>query len=317
MDGAWLPDGPLLLVFDHLSLRGLSRVLRVSRGWRALVDGLEHLWTGQFQRYAPAREYIVESLAELAIGKAHVALRKLKVKELKQIIRRERVRVQPGTLVEKKDFVDAIHTHRVRDIESNTQIVKLLKRPRLLVLGINESFPKCALRLAKEDETRTRIHPSELTTFTFHIRVRSDGPMGELTDQDPWYSNRGHGEAKFDPDGTVTFSWPFVDGVEMNPFSQMGMTNPLTLRWELEHDGAVIRILFGAQRGPQEIVCRHPVHGGWILYSMGSVWTSWEMPPCGPDGRSTDAFLWDDELHNLPSAIKPMRGAYGNPNSWT
>ena len=128
--------------------------------------------------------------------------------------------------------------------------------------------------------------------------------MGELTDQDPWYSNRGHGEAKFDPDGTVTFSWPFVDGVEMNPFSQMGMTNPLTLRWELEHDGAVIRILFGAQRGPQEIVCRHPVHGGWILYSMGSVWTSWEMPPCGPDGRSTDAFLWDDELHNLPSAIK-------------
>ena len=26
----------------------------------------------------------------------------------------------------------------------------------------------------------------------------------------------------------------------------------------------------------------------------------------GPDGRSTDAF-WDDELHNLPSAIKPMQ----------
>ena len=50
---------------------------------------------GQFQRYAPAREYIVESLAELATGKggrdspgdAFIS-EELKVKELKQIIRR-------------------------------------------------------------------------------------------------------------------------------------------------------------------------------------------------------------------------------------
>ena len=91
------------------------------------------------------------------------------MKELKQSWG-ERVRVQPGTLVEKKDFVD-IHTHRVRDIESNTPIVKLLKRPRLLVLVT--SLPK-RRSLAKEDETRTRIHPSELTTFS---HIRGDGLM--------------------------------------------------------------------------------------------------------------------------------------------
>ena len=128
--------------------------------------------------------------------------------------------------------------------------------------------------------------------------------MGEVTHMDPWYSNRGHGEARFADDFTVTFNWPTVDGVEMNPFAQMGMSNPLTLRWAIEHDGAVIRILFGAQRGPQEMVCRHPVHGGWVLYSMGSVWTSWEMPACGADGRCVDALLWDDELHNLPCAYR-------------
>ena len=57
-------------MFDHL-LRGLAGPPRIP-GWRALDDGHEHLWTGQFQRYAPAREYIVESLAELAV-QVHVA----------------------------------------------------------------------------------------------------------------------------------------------------------------------------------------------------------------------------------------------------
>jgi hypothetical protein len=225
--------------------------------------------------------------------------------------------VQPGTLVEKKDFVEAIAAARDRAIDTSTDpVAQLLQRPRLLIVGDNnndgnghtgdvhhELYPKAALRFAKQDETRTRIAASELTSFTFHIRVRGDGPMGEVTHMDPWYSNRGHGVARFADDFTVTFTWPTVDGVEMNPFAQMGMSNPLTLRWAMENGGAVIRILFGAQRGPQEMVCRHPVHGGWVLYSMGSVWTSWEMPRCGPDGRCIDALLWDEELHNLPCAV--------------
>ena len=201
------------------------------------------------------RPHVPQSKAD-----AVAALSRLRVKALKQIIRSERIRVQPGTLVEKKDFVEAIAAARDRAIDTSTDpVAQLLQRPRLLIVGDNnndgnghtgdvhhELYPKAALRFAKQDETRTRIAASELTSFTFHIRVRGDGPMGEVTHMDPWYSNRGHGVARFADDFTVTFTWPTVDGVEMNPFAQMGMSNPLTLRWAMENGGAVIRILFGA-----------------------------------------------------------------------
>merc|ERR1712072_597792 len=50
--------------------------------------------------------------------------------------------------------------------------------------------------------------------------------------------------------------------------------------WAVEMDGRIVRILFDGQPGPQEVVCRHPRTWGWVLYSQGTCWTSWEMPEC-------------------------------------
>ena len=50
----------------------------------------------------------------------------------------------------------------------------------------------------------------------------------------------------------------------------------------VELDGSLVQIYFRGQPGPQEIVCRHPLTWGWILYSQGTCWTSWPMPPCVP-----------------------------------
>ena len=58
-------------------------------------------------------------------------------------------------------------------------------------------------------------------------------------------------------------------------------------------------VIFGRE-GPQEIVSRHPVHGGWILYSQGTLWTSWLIPPRAEE----DPLLRDDVLHLLPSDLE-------------
>ena len=312
-----LPEGPFLAVMAFLNLSELSHCCSVSSRFRDLVGARELLWTAQFDTYAIGRVYVVPALAILARGKEAVeeaergriqALRGMRVKKLKAIISQERIVVRPGTLVEKRDFVEAISNWQYKAIEtSKDALTKLIRCPRLLVRP-KEVYPKAALRLAKEDETRYRISESELCSFKFHIRIRADGPIGEVKHLDPWYSNVGHGTAKFSlSDHSVTFRWPFVNGVEMNPFQVMGMSNPLTLKWELAKGGAIIQLLelHGDFRGPQEIVCRHPVHGGFVLFSMGSVWTSFPMPPCGSDGKCVDAMLRDENLTNLPNLHAP------------
>ena len=67
-----LPTGPILVVLEFLSLRALSRALRVSREWQSLVDTHDHLWTAQFSVYAAGREYVVPALAELSRGERAV-----------------------------------------------------------------------------------------------------------------------------------------------------------------------------------------------------------------------------------------------------
>jgi hypothetical protein len=123
-----------------------------------------------------------------------------------------------------------------------------------------------------------------------------------------------------DPDGTT-------DGAPMDPFAALGMR--VRLGWRLvsgqeqspgmpatatgDGGGCVVQLLFNGQPGPEEIVCRHPTTWGWVLYSGGSVWTSWEMPvrvrdsECLHAGKSTvwacsDPLLREEALMGLPSA---------------
>ena len=59
-----------------------------------------------------------------------------------------------------------------------------------------------------------------------------------------------------------------------------------------------------ANGGPQEIVTRHPVHRGWILYSEGTVWTQFPHPKRGKSsGICNDPLLREYNLSNLPSEI--------------
>ena len=78
------------------------------------------------------------------------------------------------------DFVRLILEHTRRRAAVGGWREKLLGRPQLLrrsVNGVHENFPKCALRLSLEDSARTQITEEELLATTFHVRVRSDGPV--------------------------------------------------------------------------------------------------------------------------------------------
>mmetsp|Transcript_23330 Transcript_23330/g.52625 ORF Transcript_23330/g.52625 Transcript_23330/m.52625 type:complete len:109 (+) Transcript_23330:750-1076(+) len=102
-------------------------------------------------------------------------------------------------------------------------------------------------------------------------------------------------------DRKVTFTWPLdpKTGEEMNPFADFGFPmNEMT--WELELEGRIVRLCIMGQDGPQEIVSRHPETWGWVLYSQGSVWTSWPMPRRDEE----DEHLLDANLRNLPSDLR-------------
>ena len=142
------------------------------------------------------------------------------------------------------------------------------------------------------------------------MRLRHDGPLAQAASLDPWWQRKGCGEARFSADGHVRFTWPVdpddADGEPMDPFAAMGMRNA-TLGWELHMDGRVVQLLFSGHGGPQELVCRHPTSWGWVLYSGGTCWTSWPMPPCAEvDGRRacSDPLLREEALGELPSELE-------------
>ena len=71
-------------------------------------------------------------------------------------------------------------------------------------------------------------------------------------------------------------------------------------------EGRLIRLLFNGRPGPQEVVCRHPGNWGWVLYSQGTCWTSFAMPPreAGETGECADPLLRDAVLRELPSELQ-------------
>jgi hypothetical protein len=363
--------------------------------WHELLDTREHLWCHQCVTAWKRFIYVVPSLIQLSKGKkiykdeilaARSNVARLSVKMLKQTLRDERIQVNPGMLLEKNDFVEAIVEGRKQKILLYNEPKDILYHSPLSLLLPRETYAKCALRLSLQDHVRTALTEDELTSFEWCIRTRSDGPLERVNSEDPWYSGQGTGKCIFDAkDKSLTFTWPTVDGVEMNPFASMGMSmqNPMTLHWEFEYGGRVVRLIFpnGGGGGPQEVkvffffffifyfffssihdykcipctrytpvptihfyciktplflfmvtcfmvflltqhtsspllnfftlymtcmqvVSRHPVHGGWILYSQGSVWTSYPMPCRGKDGQCVDEYLKDQNLCKLPSDLQ-------------
>jgi hypothetical protein len=118
---------------------------------------------------------------------------------------------------------------------------------------------------------------------------------------DPWWQGKGVGEARFTSNGVLTFAWPRdpKDGAEMNPFAMMGMDAADPLGWALAHGGRAVELSMHGRSMVQECATRHPRTWGWVLYSQGSVWTSWPMPTRADD----DHALRDENLYLLPSDL--------------
>ena len=290
-----LGDDAFLLVVMLLPRQDLARALRVCKAWRRLLDETDSLWLAVCETAWAGKAYVPASLRALAEGAAAVQdaeqqerrdLIGLKVRDLVGLMRKLNVHGQASEMIEKGDFADAIISARSKAAEEGSWTHKLLRKPSLLVRDQRETFPKAALRLSLIDAQRTYITSHELQSFTFNVRLRHDGPLAGALRYDPWWRRKGCGEITFLPDGQLAFTWPpdpDNDGEPMDPFAAMGMHFPTgSLGWQLEVDGRVVRLLFnnGAGQGPQELVCRHPTTWGWVLYSQGTCWTSWPMPPC-------------------------------------
>lgn len=307
-------------VASQLSVGDLARLLRVSKAWQGILDGTPFIWRDlcehawEDKAYVPASlrsmsegDFLSEDVAQRSDEKERQTLLGLKIRDLKVVMRSLRIQVSTGELIEKDDFAVAIMKARRKAAKSHTET--LLSRPWLLVRA-NETLPKAALRLSLSDARRLRVTEEELASFVFNLRLRNDGPLAHAVRLDPWWQGKGRGEARFSADGRVRFTWPSDPddpaAEPMDPFAAMGMRNA-SLGWALSMEGRVVQLLFDGNSGPQELVCRHPVTWGWVLYSGGSCWTSWTMPACTEvDGEkmSSDPLLRERALCKLPSELK-------------
>jgi len=159
---------------------------------------------------------------------------------------------------------------------------------RKIALYPHEPLAKRALRMSIADSSRRIITEDELCSFKFNIRLRGDGPLAPLLENDPWWKGKGCGEVQFQADHTVTFQWPD----NMNPFSEM-MGDASRLSWRLPSKACYVQLLMFGSRGPQEFILRHP-NWGWMLVSGGTCWSSFPMPV-----RGTDSFMEDSNLVDM------------------
>ena len=315
----------LVEVAATMALRDLAKALRVCKAWHEILDGSPHIWRRLCDYFWHSKAYVPLALRKLStmdfaseatLQQAEEEERRdlmaLKIRTLKTMLLTLSLTESAdgsSNFIEKSDFVNAVLSARRRDfLEASLeaagpslQLEVLLKRPFLLAKA-GESLPKAALRLSLADASRLRVTEEELVSTVFNVRLRNDGPLAHAIAFDPWWQGKGCGEAQFTPEGRVEFTWPEVAGEVMDPFAAMGMQNP-SLGWELDLDGRLVQLLFNGHAGPQELVCRHPENWGWVLYSGGTVWASWEMPKC-LDGRCSDPAMSEEALCLLPSELQ-------------
>ena len=72
-----------------------------------------------------------------------------------------------------------------------TDIISVLNKRETRKKLLNESLARFALRIAYLDRLRNCLQEEELCSFDWNIRCRSDGPLVDMIQQDPWWSSEG------------------------------------------------------------------------------------------------------------------------------
>ena len=96
-------------------------------------------------------------------------------------------------------------------------------------------------------------------------RVRRDGPLQWMHFRDhPYWLGMPAARAIFHPNNKIEF--------RNHPFSQM--------QCEIYFDIASGNNTYiHLSLGVNEVIFRHPINWGWVLYSAGHFWTSFDMSP--------------------------------------
>ncbi|GMI04503.1 hypothetical protein TrVE_jg11778 [Triparma verrucosa] len=294
-----------------LSLTDLGFSLQVSRMFFRQIWSNEHLWRKLCERVWADKVYVPSGLEELSRGAEHVRMKKTEtlsklkadnsVKELKMKLLRADVNHNSiSGCFEKSEFVHLLYDtslskenptkadgsdefwmdrHHYNPFMSEAMLVKNVNSAAFL-----GSTPACsfiALKLSIIDSERTNITSDELQSFTFNVRCRMDGPFAQLIADDPFWQGVGAGRVRFlDPTDGSKMSWVWPkdkQGRAMNPFVQMGMTEQMdSMSWGLINMNRQVQMFFAGQRGPIEVIARHPITWGWVLFSEATVWSSWE-----------------------------------------
>jgi hypothetical protein len=94
-----------------------------------------------------------------------------------------------------------------------SDIIAVLNKRETRKKLANESLARFALRIAYLDRLRNCILEEELCSFNWNIRCRSDGPLVDMIQQDPWWSSEGIPSTptttivNFSKDGNFKFSF--------------------------------------------------------------------------------------------------------------
>lgn len=267
--------------FDH---RTLVKLLRVCRGWLRLIDPCETVWRPSCEYLWADKTYVPRAIRALAeVGNDYSTRLDLQALSLSELQTRAkagvftRTRVTEIMSMSKEDLITSI---------------KALEKEQPLYPG--EPLSKRALRQSVEDSSRRLMDEEEIMSFEWYVRIRRNGPLGQLAVLDPWWSNAGFGgRASFtkDPSAVVPRSVQFMWPPGRDPFEIFNMNRDRQLAWMIA--GNLVKIYVGGEWGHFQNVARHPVNWGWLLVNSGTVWTSWPMPAMGEDVLIEDEYVND------------------------
>ncbi|GMI16223.1 hypothetical protein TrLO_g12966 [Triparma laevis f. longispina] len=301
--------------FSYISLfftlNDLSSAILTTKVFHRLITANEHLWKRACHRVWEDKVYVPSGLRSLAQGVEHVEQTKKStlsdikssnsVKELKmKLLRANANHYHIQGCYEKSEFVNLLfdttvkrtdptrddgseefwmQRHTYNPFSADAMIEKnVIPFTRF---GVTPACSMIALKLSIIDSNRTNITFEELQMFTFNVRCRMDGPFTQLCGEDPWWLGAGFGKVNFlnPKDGSkMSWLWPKdSQGKEMNPFANMGMIAQMDqMSWELVNMNRQVQMFFAGNRGPVEVIARHPITWGWVLFSEASVWSCWE-----------------------------------------
>jgi len=282
-----LDAGVFDAVLAHFDHRTLIKLLIVCRGWLLLIDPCESVWRSACQYLWADKVYVPKSIRAL-IQDGNDPVSRTDLQSLSAADLKKRLRHSGLTLYQLAPFQNATK-------KTLLELVMSREAPRYP----GEPLAERALRLSLEDANRHFLTEDELTSFEWHVRVRSSGPFNQLTPLDPWWAGGGQGgRATFTVEQHTTKEIKFVWPPGRDPFDLFNMRRDLKFLWDLDFGGKIVQLSLG-QWGPRQTVARHPVTWGFVLVDPATLWTSWPMPPRGEDVLLEDEFVNQLVQHNL------------------